>query len=165
MRKVRVSCSLRFGFEARSRRSDLEGLLSKRGSAQRADRVLVVACIHACIHMTRADFPAQCRSLARVCNGVPLSTSFIALTPKHSLRPACRIASVDRDVSIAKTRSRCRGCNSIPGSEMLIGFRQQADQQRRPALLTRLIRDQVLANFEPHMGQTPLFAVNGDRIV
>lgn len=46
VRKVRVSCGLRFGFEARSRGSGVEGLLSKRGSAQRADRVLVVAGIY-----------------------------------------------------------------------------------------------------------------------
>ena len=44
-------------------------------------------------------------------------------------------------------------------------MRKQSHKQRRKFPLTRFVRDEVLANFECHMVQTPLLAMDGDRII
>jgi hypothetical protein len=49
--------------------------------------------------------------------------------------------------------------------EPLISLREQSRKQRRPRSLTGFIRDEVLANFERHMVQVPLLAMDRDRIV
>ena len=51
------------------------------------------------------------------------------------------------------------------GDESLICLRRQSREQVRPLVLASFVRDQVLANFDCHMMQIALFAVNGDRIV
>jgi hypothetical protein len=51
----------------------------------------------------------------------------------------------------------------VIGGEPLIGLREQSRKQRREFPLTRLVRNEVLANFEPDMVQPPLFALDGDR--
>src|SRR4029077_17174999 len=51
------------------------------------------------------------------------------------------------------------------GFEPLISLRKQSHKQRRQFPLTRFGRDEVLANFECHMVQVPLLAMDGDRII
>src|SRR5712692_5497789 len=53
----------------------------------------------------------------------------------------------------------------LQASEPLISLRKQSRKQRRPHPLTRFVRDEVLANFERHMVQVPLLAMDGDRII
>src|SRR6266853_449938 len=50
-------------------------------------------------------------------------------------------------------------------SEPLISLRKQSRKHRRPHSLTHFVRDEVLANFECHMVQVPLLAMDGDRII
>jgi hypothetical protein len=53
----------------------------------------------------------------------------------------------------------------LQASEPLISMRKQSRKQRRPHPLTRFVRDEVLANFECHMVQVTLLAMDGDRII
>ena len=50
-------------------------------------------------------------------------------------------------------------------TEPLINLRKQSRKQRRPHPLTRFVHDEVLANFECHMVQVPLLAMDGDSMV
>jgi len=54
---------------------------------------------------------------------------------------------------------------ALQASEPLISLRKQSRKQRRPHPLTCFVRDEVLANFECHMVQVPLLAMDGDRII
>jgi hypothetical protein len=49
--------------------------------------------------------------------------------------------------------------------ESLICQRQQLREQARPPMLTSFVCDKVLANFDCHMTQIALLAVNGDRVI
>src|SRR5258707_1404203 len=49
------------------------------------------------------------------------------------------------------------------GDESLICLRRQSREQVRPLVLASFVRDQVLANFDCHMMQIALFAVNGEQ--
>jgi len=53
----------------------------------------------------------------------------------------------------------------LQASEPLISLRKQSRKQHRPHLLTRFVRDEILANFDCHMVQVPLLAMDWDRII
>ena len=63
------------------------------------------------------------------------------------------------------TQSRLRSVGIEPLGEPLISLRKQSRKQRRPHPLTCFVRDEVLTNFECHMVQVPLLAMDRDRIV
>ena len=51
----------------------------------------------------------------------------------------------------------------VIGDEPLISLRKQSRKQPREFLLTRFVRNEVLANFERDMVQIPTLAMDGDR--
>src|SRR3981081_719226 len=52
-----------------------------------------------------------------------------------------------------------------PMTEPLVGFRKQSYKQSSPHPLTRFVRNEVLPNFDCHVVQFPLLAMDGDRII